>query len=48
LDFGAVDIGWNDDAGACVFEVNTAPGLENSALAAYVEAFNNYKENNNG
>jgi hypothetical protein len=40
LDFGAVDLGWNAGAGGTVFEVNTAPGLENSSLAAYVKAFN--------
>lgn len=39
LDFGAVDIGWNRDDGPVVFEVNTAPGLENSSLGAYVKAF---------
>ena len=39
LDFGAVDVGWNthDDA-ACVYEVNTAPGLEGSTLDSYYEA----------
>ena len=42
LDFGAVDIGWNADSGACVFEVNTAPGLEESSLAAYVNSFKEY------
>lgn len=39
LDFGAVDIGWNPDDGACVFEVNTAPGLEESSLEAYINSF---------
>lgn len=39
LDFGAVDCGWNKDKGYCVFEVNTAPGIENSTLAAYIDAF---------
>jgi hypothetical protein len=39
LDFGAVDIGWNRDGGCAVFEVNTAPGIENSSLQAYVESF---------
>ncbi len=38
LDFGGVDMGWNDD-GTCVFEINTAPGLEETSLKAYVEAF---------
>lgn len=39
LDFGGVDIGWNRTDGAAVFEVNTAPGLENTSLAAYITAF---------
>lgn len=40
LDFGAVDIGYNrhNDA-ACVFEVNTAPGLEGTTLDRYYYAF---------
>lgn len=42
LDFGAVDIGWNADDGACVFEVNTAPGLEESSLLAYRREFQQY------
>jgi len=41
LDFGAVDIGWNDKE-AFIFEVNTAPGLEGSTLTAYINAFRNY------
>lgn len=40
LNFGAVDCGWNDINGGCVFEINTAPGLENSSLEAYVKAIN--------
>lgn len=39
LDFGAVDCGWNKDRGYCVFEINTAPGIEGSTLNAYIEAF---------
>jgi hypothetical protein len=39
LDFGAVDIGWHVDNGVVIFEVNTAPGIENTTLAKYVEAF---------
>jgi glutathione synthase/RimK-type ligase-like ATP-grasp enzyme len=39
LDFGAVDIGWSKDKGATVFEINTAPGLEETSLKKYVEAF---------
>lgn len=41
LDFGAVDVGWHPDTGTTVFEVNTAPGLEESSLAAYTEALRN-------
>jgi len=40
LDFGAVDIGWNEhNQTACVYEVNTAPGLEGSTLDKYYWAF---------
>ncbi len=39
LDFGAVDLGWNDRDGGTVIEVNTAPGIEESSLEAYVNAF---------
>lgn len=40
LDFGAVDIIWNDKRGlAYVLEVNTAPGLEGTTLENYVNAF---------
>lgn len=43
LDFGAVDIGFNTDTGQCaVFEVNSAPGLENTTLDRYVEALTPY------
>lgn len=39
LDFGAVDIIWNEHHGrSYVLEVNTAPGLEGSTLGKYVEA----------
>lgn len=44
LDFGAVDIGWHKDNGAVVFEVNTAPGLEESSLEAYATAFRSLGE----
>ena len=36
LTFGAVDIGWNAKEGPSVFEVNTAPGLEETSLQAYI------------
>lgn len=39
LDFGAVDIGFHNAIGPCVYEVNTAPGLEGQTLTNYVEAF---------
>jgi hypothetical protein len=39
LDFGAVDMGWNADRGFFVLEVNTAPGIENTTLEAYANAF---------
>ena len=40
LDFGAVDIGWNvRNQTACVYEVNTAPGVEGSTLDRYKSAF---------
>lgn len=39
LDFGAVDVGYNDNnEAACVYEVNTAPGLEGTTLEKYREA----------
>lgn len=42
LDFGAVDIGYNVKYDApCVFEVNTAPGLEGTTLDSYYQAFLN-------
>ena len=39
LDFGAVDIGFHNNLGPCVYEVNTAPGLEGQTLTNYAEAF---------
>ncbi len=39
LDFGAVDLGWNQKRGECVvYEVNTAPGLEGTTLDSYYKA----------
>lgn len=36
LDFGAVDVGWNEHyQKAAVFEVNTAPGIEGTTLERY-------------
>ncbi len=40
LDFGAVDVLWNErQQQAYVLEVNTAPGLEGASVDHYVEAF---------
>lgn len=40
LDFGAVDIGYNQHENKCyLFEVNTAPGLEGTTLIKYIQAF---------
>ncbi len=42
LDFGATDVGWNEYyQKACVFEVNTAPGLEGTTLENYTTFFKN-------
>lgn len=46
LDFGAVDIIWNEHYNKCyVLEVNSAPGIEGSTADNYARAFTNYKEN---
>lgn len=42
LDFGAVDIGWDEDYGMCIYEVNTAPGLEGQTLSNYVSMLKGY------
>lgn len=43
LDFGAVDIVWNQREGkAYVLEINTAPGLEGTTLDRYVEHIQAY------
>lgn len=40
LDFGAVDVGYNArHRKVCVYEVNTAPGVEGSTLDSYLTAF---------
>jgi len=42
LDFGAVDVIWNDDKKeAYVLEINTAPGLEGTTLKNYLKIFCN-------
>jgi predicted ATP-grasp superfamily ATP-dependent carboligase len=39
LDFGAVDVIWNEKQNKCfVLEVNTAPGLEGTTLERYADA----------
>lgn len=46
LDFGAVDIGYNQHLDkAILFEVNTAPGLSGTTLEKYTQVFKNYLEN---
>ena len=45
LQFGAVDIGWNEHyQRPCVFEVNTAPGIEGTTVEKYVQKINEIKE----
>lgn len=40
LEFGGVDIGWNRQREmGCVYEVNTAPGLEGSSVRRYADYF---------
>lgn len=44
LDFGAVDVIWNDRQGTpYVLEVNTAPGLSGTTLEGYVERFKSWE-----
>lgn len=38
LDFGAVDCAVSVDGSLCIYEVNTAPGLEGTTLLKYAEA----------
>jgi len=42
LTFGAADVGFHDETGAKVYEVNTAPGLQGSTVDAYAEAIKKY------
>ena len=39
LDFGAVDIGFHNTIGPCIYEINTAPGLTGQTLVKYAQAF---------
>lgn len=46
LDFGAVDIIWNERDNACyVLEVNTAPGLAGQTLTSYISAIAQWSRN---
>lgn len=40
--FGAVDVGYHQETGAKVYEVNTAPGLAGSTVDSYAEAIRTY------
>lgn len=40
--FGAVDIGYHQEEGSRLYEVNTAPGLEGSTVESYVKAVKEY------
>lgn len=43
LDFGAVDVIWNQQQGAAyVLEINTAPGLVGQTVESYANAFKKY------
>jgi len=43
LDFGAVDVVWNQQNGAAyVLEINTAPGLSGQTITSYANAFRRY------
>jgi hypothetical protein len=41
LDFGAVDIGADRDGNVCVYEINTAPGIEGTTIGRYADALKN-------
>lgn len=43
LDFGAVDVIWNQQAGcAYVLEINSAPGLTGTTITSYADAFRKF------
>lgn len=44
LDFGAVDLAISKTGRICVFEVNTAPGIEGSTVGNYAKAIKAYLE----
>jgi len=37
--FGAIDVGYHPKTGACVYEVNSAPGVDNTTAEWYAEQF---------
>lgn len=39
LQFGAIDVGYHDQHGYCVYEVNTAPGCDNATAEWYADCF---------
>lgn len=42
LDFAAVDIGYHEEIGAIIYELNTAPGIEGQTLENYGNHFRSY------
>lgn len=44
LDFGAVDLAISKKGNVCVFEVNTAPGIEGTTVVNYTKAITAYLE----
>jgi hypothetical protein len=44
LDFGAVDLAISKKGKVCVFEVNTAPGIEGTTVTNYTKAIKAYLE----
>jgi Fe-S cluster assembly iron-binding protein IscA len=42
LDFGAVDLAISKKGSVCVFEVNTAPGIEGTTVTNYAKAISAY------
>lgn len=38
LDFGSVDLGVHREGGVCVYEINTAPGIEGTSHARWADA----------
>lgn len=42
LDFGAVDVGYHQEHGLSLYEINTAPGIEGQTLTNYANTFRRY------